>query len=186
MGVVDLELPERRARVCTGCHYIADARLLSSGHPPGSVTDWIDANRRIQHWKGNQPEPSALAAAYSAAIASRGARPTVRVVSGGEVVGAAPASAPTGASGAGGARAAAVLAGQIQTPAAGRSAVAPGRAPAPRPRGGAPAITAAAPATEVTLVLPPRPEDALDRSLQALLLLVNERLDTMRRQLRGW
>ena len=77
LGMVALKKPEVRARVCAGCHYITDPRLISVGHPTGNDFDFSQRNSRIRHWEHALASASQLRPAYRRVIAQRGPIPSV-------------------------------------------------------------------------------------------------------------
>jgi len=76
LGMVALREPATRAATCTGCHYITDQRLISSGHPSGKNFDYAKGMQTIKHWQITD-DPAALSAAFKAALSKRGAVPDV-------------------------------------------------------------------------------------------------------------
>ncbi len=74
-GMVQLADVKQRANVCTGCHYINEPRLISSGHPSNARFDYVQALGRIKHWKDPLSANETWKEAVAAAIASRGAVP---------------------------------------------------------------------------------------------------------------
>ncbi len=75
-GMRDLTNLDTRAKLCTDCHYITDARLIASGHPTNANFDFIKGMDRIKHWKAAN-DPAKLKPAFEAALAKRGAIPKV-------------------------------------------------------------------------------------------------------------
>ena len=171
LGMVDLGAPATRARVCSGCHYVTDRRLLSSGHPAGTEGfDLADRSSEIDHWERAQPSAGALSSAYRAALAARGPVPSVRVAK-------LDPAAVRSAAGAGAGRGSVVrrTAAGLTGPAGGY-----GAPPLPSIRPSDAAI-ASRPAgrSGAALELAPLPEDAASRPLDELLLLVKKRVDAL-------
>ena len=79
LGMVELKNLKTRAETCTGCHYITDQRLISSGHPSGIEFDYVEGMGKIRHWQTPPIGAPALDATFSAVLAARGGVPTVRL-----------------------------------------------------------------------------------------------------------
>jgi len=75
-GMRDLTNLDTRAKLCTDCHYITDARLIASGHATNANFDFIKGMDRIKHWKAAN-DAAKLKPAFAAALAKRGAIPKV-------------------------------------------------------------------------------------------------------------
>jgi hypothetical protein len=110
LGMTDLVSLDRRAEVCTSCHYITDPRLLAAGHTSGKGFDLVVNDKKIEHWKGGQPDAGQLRASLAKALGARGAIPVVHVAQltgggaagGGGGGGGAAGGAGAGAAGGGG------------------------------------------------------------------------------------
>ncbi|MEM7353848.1 MAG: multiheme c-type cytochrome [Acidobacteriota bacterium] len=79
LGMVELQNLKTRAETCTGCHYITDRRLISSGHPSGVDFDYVDGMAEIRHWQSPPIGAPALNAVFSSELESRGAVPKVQL-----------------------------------------------------------------------------------------------------------
>jgi hypothetical protein len=181
-GMTNLASADRRAEVCASCHYITDARLLSSGHPAGTDFDLGTRNGRIKHWKAADPDVGALHAAYAKVLSARGAVPQVRVA---KLEGAAlPAASERPSPPTLGAAAATVVGTAGVTPSrlAGRSSPASG---APTSALASPGQPALVPGTPAHITLPPAPEHADQLPVDQLLLLIQRRLDALYAQTGG-
>ncbi len=170
LGMAKLRDAEVRAKVCTGCHYITEPRLISAGHPSGREHDYIEGMATIEHWPESSLGDPELRNAFAAALQRRGAVPQVRLA---RLAGPAPQAAGTGgsppaASGGGsrrGSGAESAGAGSSRTSTVRRSA----RASLPqRPAGEA-----------SQLDLPPFPEIAEDASIEEVLRLLEQRLEAL-------
>ena len=178
LGMNELKNLETRAAACSGCHYITDRRLLSSGHPSGIDFDYAEGMTKIRHWQTPAQPESALASAFSSALAKRGAVPKVRrarlattVTAGGSV----------GSGGSGGSDRDIATTTSAANAADEGFVARPPRTPWARPaeRG------ARLPAGDVTpLDLPPFPEIDDSTSIEDTLLLLKERLELLYRSLR--
>lgn len=78
-GMVELKNLKTRAQTCTGCHFITDTRLLSSGHPSGKSFDYTAGMAKINHWDHAPASDQALSAAFRTALATRGPVPKVEL-----------------------------------------------------------------------------------------------------------
>ncbi|HSL84437.1 MAG TPA: multiheme c-type cytochrome, partial [Thermoanaerobaculia bacterium] len=184
LGLVHLGDPATRAKTCASCHYVTDPRLLASGHPPGSAGfDLAERSGKIVHWDRAQPAGPARAAAWNAEVRDRGPVPAVEVA---RLDPAAVRSAGGGAAGGGGgapvrSTAAGLVGGSRgfgPPPVPGARPAGPSGAAGPTP--GAPSLVhAGGPGLAPRLELPPLPEDAAERPLDELLLLLKERLDAL-------
>ena len=87
LGMVALHDLTIRARTCTGCHYITDPKLLSTGHRSGADFDYAAAMSGIRHWEAPFADGAEVASVFAAVVAERGPVPEVTVV-------AAPPPAP--------------------------------------------------------------------------------------------
>ena len=181
LGLVDLRDPGVRARVCSSCHYVNDARLLASGHPVGKSFDLADRSQKIAHWQIAQPDPERLRSAWAKAVADRGGVPAVRVVAlpagggggGGDgSIGAADGAGPGGGGGT-----------STRANADGGDAIRYVPPPVTRPgeRSAIPPVTPVAGAVG----LPAAPDDLAGRPLDELLWTVQRRLDALFAQVGG-
>lgn len=75
LGMTQLADLNRRARVCTGCHYINEQRLISSGHTANTKFDYVQALGRIRHWQEPLPPADAWKTSVASAIAAAGPVP---------------------------------------------------------------------------------------------------------------
>lgn len=168
LGLVKLEDLGVRARTCTGCHYITEPRLLSSGHPSGEGFDFVAAMAKVRHWEDPPAAAGEIRAAFSAALAARGAVPQVRMASLGETGGGSVPEADAGA-GAGADRGSSGEGGTGR--AAGRRVVRT-LPPTPRPVARHPTSGAAAAPVE----LPPFPEIDDSTPVEEVLVILQRRL----------
>ncbi|MEM9593218.1 MAG: multiheme c-type cytochrome [Acidobacteriota bacterium] len=191
LGMVELQDAETRAATCTGCHYITDPRLISSGHPTGRDFDFVGNMAKIRHWEGEDPAAPGLPAAFHSALVSRGPVPQVRLArlastvtlrgSGGlDGVSGARGGASGAKGGAGGPRGTAGASGSgrgLGTADNRRSHV----APAPRPATNRPAFIRRGgdPASAKELGLEPFPRLDGETPLEEVLLLVKQRLEAI-------
>ncbi len=127
LGMRELKEPATRAQLCTGCHYITDPRLISSGHPSGAGFDYVAGLGKIAHWQVQLEAPAVLQASFDTALAARGAVPDVPRAQ-------LASAAPTGATTSQGATT------QATNPASSAAATS---APGPRPGSTAASTTAA-------------------------------------------
>ena len=79
LGMNDLQNLEVRLNTCSGCHYVTDERLISSGHPSGRDFDYASGMTTIQHWEGSAGDSAQVLAAARAALNRRGPVPDVVV-----------------------------------------------------------------------------------------------------------
>ncbi len=172
LGMNELKDLDVRARTCTGCHYITDPRLISSGHPSGTDFDYVGNMARIRHWESPPASDGALRAAFDRALSSRGGVPDVQLA---RAAGSAPGGQAPGAQAPGSPAPVSAAAGAS---AGGARPFRP-RTPSPRPlvRGRAPSPAAVAAAE--ALGLPPFPEIDPSTSVEDLLLLLKERLQLL-------
>ncbi len=172
LGLVELKDPAVLAAACVDCHYITDPRLISSGHPSGADFDYPSAMIETRHWQAPLASADALQAAYSGALASRGAVPQVRLARAAqtpEAGPAAPAGAGAQAPGSAGAGAPATYATRRESPS--RRPRTPRARPAP---GVPPTAGDAAP-----LSLPPFPQIDNSTPIEQVLLLLKQRLELL-------
>jgi hypothetical protein len=184
-GMVALRDLRVRAKVCTGCHYITETRLISAGHPSGKGFDYAGGMGQIKHWEHASAPAGQIQAAIGAALGTRGAVPEVqraRLASRRTVGGATVGSAKGGS--------ATALTERLDS----TQRIARPRTPRARPRarGGRSQSTLTAAHTAAgaasfaqpgrgaaavgDLALPPFPEVDEDTSIEAILLLLEERL----------
>jgi len=164
LGMHKLRDPEVQAEICTGCHYVTEPRLISAGHPSGAEFDYPAGIAKIKHWQRPTASPATLKAAFRAELATRGPVPKVQL---------ARLAESRGASAAGDVGTANV------SPAAQESTGSiPPRPPRPRPLD--PAASAAVVGSG-ELGLPPFPEIDASTPVEALLLLLKQRLDQLYR-----
>ena len=167
-GMAEVKDAAVAARVCTGCHYVTDQRLLSAGHPSGQGFDYVGGMAKMKHWEHPTPPASTLAAAFEAALGKRGAVPEVRLA---RLAGPAPAAAA--APGAGAAEESRPY--RPQTPRARPAA----RRPIAAASGpGAPGPTAGAELPSVP-GLPPFPQIDESTPVEEILLLLKRRLELL-------
>lgn len=163
LGMNELRDLSVRARVCSGCHYITDERLISSGHPSGKDFDYVAGMAKTRHWTRPHADTE-IAAAFAPALAARGPVPDVPL----GVLATAPAAPRREGDrtdvGAGTAAASAAP-----------TAVAEGAAPAPGGDRVPPSSAAAARPIE----LPPFPEVDESATTDELLILLKERLEQL-------
>lgn len=76
-GKLELRDQAVRARVCAGCHYVNDPRLLSAGHPSGEGFDYPAGIAEVRHWSFGPAPAAELTAAFTTARADRGPIPDV-------------------------------------------------------------------------------------------------------------
>ena len=172
LGMNELRDLTVRARICTGCHYITDERLLSSGHTSGKDFDYVAAMAKTRHW--SSPRANAeIAAAFAPVLAARGPVPDVAL---GVLPTAVSRRADAGtAAGAGTARGAARAAPAAPTAVAEGLASAAGLTPAAGGDGYRPPPAAAGRPIE----LPPFPEVDKSATTDELLILLKKRLEQL-------
>jgi hypothetical protein len=169
LGMNELKDLDVRARTCTGCHYVTDPRLISSGHPSGAGFDYVANMAKIRHWERPPDSAAALKAAFDRALSSRGGVPDVRLA---RAAGSAPGASPGADPGS---------AGDASAPAGPYRPRTPTPRPAPRAgwqRSAPPAAGSALVGVEVpgALGLPPFPEIDATSSVEDVLRLLEERL----------
>lgn len=124
-GMVKLKDLETRARICAGCHYITEPRLISSGHPSGKDFQYVANMSRVRHWEHALAPVASLRQAFSSALSARGGVPDVPIAQ----ASAGSDSAPSGTSGLTGGRSSPSATGAPRS----HSERAPWRPPTPRP-----------------------------------------------------
>ncbi len=180
LGMVELKNIETRTRTCSGCHYITDSRLISSGHPSGLDFDYVDGMQQIRHWSAPPVAKPTLTAAFSKTLAARGSVPKVGLAR------LATAAAATAG------EAVASVASETGLPADPSRAdlpraedrslhQAPGGVPRARPVDRRSLLTAG---ELETLELPPFPEIGASTSVEDILKLLKERLELLYRAVR--
>lgn len=171
LGMTQLRDAGVRAKVCTGCHYITEPRLISAGHPSGREHDYIEGMATIQHWPEDSLGDGQLRTAFASALQQRGAVPQVRLA---RLAGPAPTVAADGSS---------VAAGRGDTGSVGNGGGDGGEAGPTRPstvRRSARASLPRRPAGEPSqLDLPPFPEIDQDASIEEVLQLLQQRLQEL-------
>ncbi|MCH9647684.1 MAG: cytochrome c family protein [Deltaproteobacteria bacterium] len=178
LGKLDLPDLKVRAKVCSGCHYITDSRLISSGHPSGKGFDYAAGMAQVRHWEKPLASSSSLQAAFSTALSARGAVPDVPI--------ATWAQAPPGGAGGGGSGA---RLGEAADSYLAQSTEASYRRRPPRPRGAGGGRTRGSSAASrssrapVDLNLPPFPEIAESTPVEEVLRHLKERLEALYRAL---
>lgn len=178
LGKVDLPDLKVRAKVCSGCHYITDSRLISSGHPSGKGFDYAQGMAQIRHWEKPPASASSLQAAFSAALSARGAVPDVPI-----------ATWPPAQQGVGGGVGSPADIGKITDSHRAQSTETSYRRRLPRPRGaggGRTIGTSGGPRSSqvpVDLNLPPFPEIAESTPVEEVLRHLKERLEALYRAL---
>ncbi len=174
LGMVKLQDLNVRATQCTGCHYITEPRLISSGHSSGRDFDYADAMTKIRHWERQPASGAEINRSFSAALAKRGGVPDV-------VLARLPEAVPrTGAS------VAARQDGSERSPRLESSTGAAWNAPRPRPRSLTPLSASTStqgrpfPAAAIgQLELPPFPEVSENTTIEDLLLILKGRLELL-------
>lgn len=176
---------DRRAEVCTGCHYVTEPRLLSAGHPSGADFDYVEAMRDVRHWQDTRPEAE-IRTAFATRLQARGAVPRVRLAS----LGDEPAPSARANSESRGTPATVPAAPRATRQAAARAAQAVARRsasglrpPPPRPVRETPTFDVALPtAARGSLDLPPFPEIDAATPIEEALLAIERRLELLYRE----
>ncbi len=173
LGMVELKNVDTRAKTCTGCHFITDPRLISSGHPSGKGFDYAAGLAKIDHWEQAPASGQPFAAAVRAALAARGPVPQVELA---ELAPAAEATLAQERQRSPSLAAATGASWNRQRPAGGSRSAASG-ARAPGQRNLAPPIAVSHGPVE----LPPFPQVEESATIEDLLLLVQQRLELLYR-----
>ena len=178
LGMRELKSLDTRADTCSGCHYITDSRLISSGHPSGLDFDYAAGMEKIRHWTSPQESKPTLTAAFTKALSVRGSVPKVRLARLATVT--TSASGPAGAAAASGAEPA--TAGEISS----RQARRPFRRTADNVPRARPVDRRALPSADdlVHPDLPPFPQIDESTSIEDVLRLLKERLELLYRATR--
>jgi len=179
LGMNELKNLETRAATCSGCHYITDPRLISSGHPSGIDFDYVEGMGKIRHWQSPPRADSALQDVFSNALAKRGAVPKVRLARLAKTVSAGPESNNQGSAGDVGTETSSQATNAI--PAGDTFVPRPPRAPWARPADRRGRLTAD-PAADLNLPAFPEIDDST--SIEDTLLYLKERLELLYRSLR--
>jgi len=181
LGMTELRSLDTRAETCASCHYLTDERLLSAGHPSGKDFDFLEAMKKIEHWK--HEDPGDLKAAFAAQLTARGPIPKVTLARREQRIAAEPTSTVNQASQA------------AQPPSSGETAQGGNQAVSSRPSARKkppprPSTTRVRPATKTSakdpeavtrLIAEPYPEIGPNTPIEELLIFLKQRLEALYR-----